>query len=669
MPNRLSLEKSPYLQQHKDNPVDWYPWGREAFQKAAQEKKPISLSIGSSPCHWCHVMAHESFEDEEIADILNHGYVCIKLDREERPDIDTVYMSVCQAMTGSGGWPLTIIMTPEQKPFFAGTYFPKNSCYGRPGLIDILRRILVLWSDKRRQLLQSSEQITASIQSQNPAGGRAPSRALLAHAFRLFQQQFDPQWGGFGSAPKFPSPHNLLFLMRYSQREALPLPLSMAELTLQAMADGGINDSIGGGFSRYSTDEKWLIPHFEKMLYDNALLILAYLEAFCITQKSDYRDIVRSTAGYLLRELTDEKGGFYCGQDADSGGIEGSYYVFTPAEIMQVLGASEGKHFCLQYGISEAGNFEGKNIPNRIGLAGSRWKPEDPRLKQLYLYRKKRTALHKDNKILLSWNAWAIIALARAGAFLGEPAYLETAKKAQRFIQSHMSKESPDQRLYLRFCDGEAAYDGQLEDYGVYTLALLNLYQLTFQAEYLEEAILWAEQSIALFEDQKAGGYYLYAFDAAPLIARPKEIYDGALPSGNSVMAMVLQRLALLTGEHKWQQAAKRQMEYCAYEIHDYPAGSAFSLLAMAKALYPHQELICVSRSGIPKDLLLPQNLTQLRDTSILVKTEENASLLEKCAPFTAAYPLPQKGCLYYLCENGSCQAPVNQLSQSIGRR
>ncbi len=666
MPNRLSFEKSPYLLQHKDNPVDWYPWSGEAFRKAAEEEKPILLSIGYSTCHWCHVMAHESFEDEEVADILNHGYVCIKLDREERPDIDAVYMSVCQAMTGSGGWPLTIIMTPEQKPFFAGTYFPRDSCYGRPGLKDILRQILVLWNHQRSQLLQSSEQITAAIQPERPAGRSTPSRSLLERACHMLQNQFDPQWGGFGDAPKFPSPHNLLFLMEYSRREALPLALSMAELTLEKMADGGIHDQIGGGFSRYSTDEAWLIPHFEKMLYDNALLILAYLEAFCITQKSGYKDIVHRTAGYILRELMDEQGGFYCGQDADSDGIEGSYYVFTPREITQVLGEKDGKAFCHQYGISEAGNFEGKNIPNRIGLTGPGWRPKDPRLKQLYLYRKKRAALHRDHKILLSWNAWAITALARTGACLGEPSYLEAAKKAHRFIRSHMAREETSQRLYLRFCDGEAAHEGQLEDYGVYALALLTLYQATFQPEYLEEAILRAEQCIALFEDIKAGGYYLNASDAAPLIARPKEVYDGALPSGNSVMAMVLQRLAFLTGESKWQQAAKRQMEYCAFEIQDYPAGSSFALLAMAEALYPHRELICVSRAGIPEELMLPQSSILLRDASVLVKTAENASQLEKCVPFSAAYPLPQEGCLYYLCENGTCRAPVSQLSQSI---
>lgn len=664
MSNRLSFEKSPYLLQHKDNPVDWYPWGPEAFQNAAREEKPIFLSIGYSTCHWCHVMAHESFEDEEVAAILNQGYICIKLDREERPDIDAVYMSVCQAMTGSGGWPLTIIMTPSQKPFFAGTYFPKETSFGRPGLIDILKQVLVLWNSQREYLLSGSERITEAIKANISSSGRkAPEQTLLTNAFRQFQAQFDPKWGGFGSAPKFPSPHNLLFLMEYSQKESAPSALSMAELTLQAMADGGIHDQIGGGFSRYSTDEKWLVPHFEKMLYDNALLILAYLEAFCITKKAEYADIAESTACYILRELTDKQGGFYCGQDADSDGIEGSYYVFTPEEIQRVLGAAEGRQFCLHYGISETGNFEGKSIPNRIGLSGHRWKCNGSWLKQLYLYRSRRTALHKDDKILLSWNAWAITSLARAGVFLGKPVYLEAARKAHRFIQSHLVKPDDTQRLYLRFRDGEAAHDGQLEDYGVYALALLTLYHVTFQVEYLEEAILRAEQCMDFFEDQKAGGYYIYASDAAPLIARPKETYDGALPSGNSVMAAVLQRLAYLTGEQKWSQAAKRQLEYCAYEIQSYPAGSSFALLAMSESLHPCRQLVCVSRTGIPEDLLLPQTLQLLRDTSVLVKTEENASRLAKCAPFTASYPLPREGHLYYLCENGTCQPPVSRLN------
>ncbi len=664
MRNRLSFEKSPYLLQHKENPVDWYPWCEEAFEKAALEGKPVFLSIGYSTCHWCHVMAHESFEDEEVAAILNRGYVSIKLDREERPDIDAVYMSACQAMTGSGGWPLTIIMTPGQKPFFAGTYFPKKSCYGNPGLVDILNEILRLWHYHKDVLIQNSEQLTAAIQPKQTGKITSPQKELLKKAYRFLQKQFDPKWGGFGHAPKFPSPHNLLFLMQYWQKEAQPLALSMAETTLQAMANGGIHDQIGGGFSRYSTDNMWLIPHFEKMLYDNALLIWSYLKAYQITGTPNYSSIASRTADYILRELTDEQGGFYCGQDADSDGTEGSYYAFTPMEICSILGELDGTIFCRQYGISETGNFEGNSIPNRIGLTGHEWSHKDQWLKKLYDYRLKRATLHKDRKILLSWNSWAIIALAKAGAILENNHYLDAAKKAQHFIQRVLTDKH--QRLYVRFCDGEAACMGNLEDYAVYALALLELYEITFQTEYLAEAILRAEQILRFFKDPEAGGYYMNASDAKQLISRPKELYDGALPSGNSVTAMVFQKLSFLTGAHKWQKAAREQLEYCASQIYDAPSSSTFALLAMANALYPHKELLCVCREGVPEDLKSNQALMLYHEISILVKTAENAANLAELAPFTAAYPIPSKGCLYYLCEQNACKPPVNKISQLL---
>ena len=673
MSNRLKSEKSPYLLQHKDNPVNWYPWCEEAFRRAKEEDKPIFLSIGYSTCHWCHVMAHESFEDETAAQILNQGYICIKVDREERPDIDAVYMSVCQAVTGSGGWPLTIVMTPEQKPFFAGTYFPRERYYGRPGLVDILRELLSLWKDRREELVRAGEEITAAINrtgsAANPGNSRISRRdnAILRKAYQIFAQQFDPVWGGFGSAPKFPAPHNLLFLMRYAEEEEGcradgegSEALHMAERTLDAMAEGGIHDHIGGGFSRYSTDERWLVPHFEKMLYDNALLILAYLEIYRLTGKEKYADTVRHTADYILRELTDVGGGFYCGQDADSDGVEGKYYVFTPEEAESVLGKDDGQAFCRLYGITEEGNFEGKSIPNRIekttGSVRSSW------IQAMYEYRLSRTKLHKDDKILLSWNAWTILAFARAGAALKEDGYLEAAKRAQRFIETHMTGE--DNRLYLRYCDGETAHKGQLEDYAVYTLALLELYGATFQTEYLGNAILRAQQMAEFFEDSEAGGYYISASDAGRLIARPKEIYDGAIPSGNSAAAMALQRLALLTGENRWQEAAGRQLGFCVGEIQEYPAGYSYALLAMADAIYPHKELVCTVSGRMSEELRMQLADLAAGGMSILVKTEENQEELAECAPFTAEYPIPQEGEMYYLCEDGACRAPVKTLQQ-----
>ncbi len=590
MSNRLKDEKSPYLIQHKDNPVDWYPWCEEAFRKAEEQNKPIFLSIGYSTCHWCHEMAHESFEDEEVAEILNQGYVSIKVDREERPDIDSVYMSVCQVLTGQGGWPLTIIMTPEQKPFFAGTYFPREQYYGRPGLKDILRKVLELWRDRREDLIRDGEEITAAINRASTAqkdrpGNLLSEKELLRKAYHTFKEQFDPVWGGFGGAPKFPAPHNLLFLMRYAGEEGKNDALRMAEITLDAMMNGGIHDHIGGGFSRYSTDEKWLVPHFEKMLYDNALLILAYLEAYRITGKDKYEDTVRHTADYILRELTDSQGGFYCGQDADSEGVEGRYYVFTPEEVTAVLGEEEGREFCSRYGITREGNFEGKSIPNRIGRCGGdggqaeTWEFKANQIKKIYDYRLKRSSLHKDDKILLSWNAWTILALARAGAVLKEERYLDAARRVREFIEGHMT--DAEGRLCLRYRDGEAAFRGQLEDYAVYVLALLELYQVDLQKEYLTEAVRRAGQMRQFFEDAREGGYYIYASDAVPLIARPKEMHDGALPSGNSAALMVLGKLAALTGEEGWQEAFDRQARYCAGEIQEYPAGYSFALLAM----------------------------------------------------------------------------------------
>lgn len=659
MANNLRMEKSPYLLQHKDNPVDWYPWCEEAFQKAAAADKPIFLSIGYSTCHWCHVMAHESFEDAEIAKLLE-SFVCIKVDREERPDIDAVYMTVCQALTGSGGWPLTIFMTPEQKPFFAGTYFPKTSRYGQIGLMELLPKIAYLWHTQREKLLESGNQIAAALRQTQAAVSGTPDMALLREGCRFLETSFDARWGGFGAAPKFPTPHNLLFLMRMHETEHKPKSLQMAETTLTAMAAGGIFDHIGGGFSRYSTDEKWLIPHFEKMLYDNALLILAYLEAFQLTQKQSYADIARRTADYILRELADPGGGFYCGQDADSDGVEGKYYALTPDEIFRVLGAESGAAFCRLYNITESGNLEGRNIPNRIGQTGGGWSSDDPRLEKLLAYRRGRTHLHVDHKILLSWNGWAVLALGRAGGVLNDGRYLHAAMQANEFIEAHMT--NPGGRLYLRFCDGEAAHTGQLDDYATYALALTELYRWTLHAKYLKEAVFRVKQMTELFEDTAHGGYYITAHDAESLIARPKETYDGAIPSGNSVAAMVLERLSALTGETFWREAADRQQQFMAGQIAGHPAGHCFALLAMAQALLPHKELLCTG-SNFPKEGITYLRNHPAHNLSMLYKSAENEKEISRLAPFTKAYPVSSDA-VWYLCENGACRIPEKSFSE-----
>ena len=659
MSNRLKQEKSPYLMQHGENPVDWYPWGEEAFQRAMKEDKPIFLSIGYSTCHWCHVMAHESFADLEVADLLNREFISIKVDREERPDIDAVYMSVCQAMTGSGGWPLTIFMTPEQKPFFAGTYFPKDGSYSRYGLMDLLERVADLWKNNRKELLRAGNQITEAINQEQAGNGQKPDRQLVERAYGQLAQRFDHKWGGFGPAPKFPTPHNLLFLMRYAEVTQEPNAMKMMEITLEDMAHGGIFDHIGGGFSRYSTDEMWLVPHFEKMLYDNALLLIAYAKAYQHTKRECFADTAHRTARYLLLELTSEEGGCYCGQDADSEGVEGKHYVFTPEEVKAVLGVEDGSEFCSLYDITDSGNFEGKSIPNRIYSSENGWERDDPRLYKLYNYRLSQTQLHKDDKILLSWNAWAMIGLAKAGQVLTEPSYLDAAIRIHEFIESKMVTEHD--RLYLRYRDGEAAYVGQLDDYAVYALALLELYRVTFDVKYLQAAIHRAKQMVELFEDKNKGGYFMTAFDGEQLIARPKETYDGAMPSGNSVAAMVLQTLASLTGERSWQAAADRQFSYLAGEIGEYPSASCFGVLAMMGALYLHRELVCASSDGMPGELAEYLKEHPADDLHVLLKTKDNAETLAECAPFTKDYPIPGQGTMYYLCENGACKAPVSE--------
>ena len=662
MANRLQNEKSPYLLQHMDNPVDWYPWCEEAFRRAKQEDKPVFLSIGYSTCHWCHVMAHESFEDREVAETLNRDFISIKVDREERPDIDAVYMSVCQAVTGSGGWPLTILMTPQQKPFFAGTYFPRRGAYGRMGLTDLLERVAYLWKENREDLIRAGNDITAAISHSASGSEMIPDRSTVERAFAQLARIFDVKWGGFGHAPKFPTPHNLLFLMRYSAVMQEPGAMKMARLTLDDMARGGIHDPIGGGFSRYSTDEKWLVPHFEKMLYDNALLLMAYVKAYQHTKQEGFADTAHRTARYILRELRSEEGGIFCGQDADSDGVEGKYYIFTPEEVKRILGESGGDEFCRLYDITDNGNFEGKNIPNRIQAREPAWTRDDPRLIKLYDYRKKRTHLHRDDKILLSWNAWAIIALAQAGFVLDEPSYLDAAMKIHRFIEEKMTDASD--RLWLRYRDGEAANAGQLEDYAIYALAILELYRTTFDSAYLNQAIHRAKQMVGLFEDKQHGGYFMTASDAEMLIARPKETYDGAIPSGNSVAAMVLQKLAYLTGEGEWQEAANRQMNFLAGRISEYPASSCLGVLAMMDALYPHRELVCAASGDIPEELLNHLKVNPAEDLSVLVKTTSNARELAECAPFTEDYPIPEHGAMFYLCENGACKAPVDSFSK-----
>lgn len=667
--NRLIHEKSPYLLQHAHNPVDWYPWGNEAFEKAKREDKPVFLSIGYSTCHWCHVMAHESFEDDEAADILNKYFVSVKVDREERPDVDAVYMSVSQAMTGSGGWPLTIIMTPEQKPFFAGTYLPKNSKYGRIGLIELLEEIYILWVNDRKKIDTASRDISSALQREKTASQINVNnlRELVKKGYNQLERNFDARWGGFGVAPKFPTPHNLLFLMQYSKAEKELKALKMVEKTLEQMYRGGIFDHIGGGFSRYSTDEKWLVPHFEKMLYDNALLAYAYIEAYTLSRRPFYKEVVEKTLEYVLRELTNSQGAFLCGQDADSEGVEGKYYVFRPEEVKAQLGNEDGEYFCKYYGIDKAGNFELASIPNLI--KNTDYEKSDVRIRKLALkmldYRARRTVLHKDDKVLTSWNALMIAAMAKAALITDNPKYFESAKKAERFISENLVDSSG--RLMVRWREGEAAIQGHIDDYAFYVFSLLEMYKYSFDTVYLKKALNYAKRLTNLFFDNEDGGFYFTASDAEKLIMRPKELYDGAIPSGNSVAALSLIRLARLCGDTEIQSFADKQLKYIASGIEDYPAAYCFSLLSLLSEDYPSAELICVDGGKeTPFDLLKFIKDFPKFNLSIVLKNEESKESLKDVAPFSESYKIPDAGSLYYLCKGQACSPPESSIEKVI---
>lgn len=663
--NRLIHEKSPYLLQHAYNPVNWYPWGNEAFETARKEDKPIFLSIGYSTCHWCHVMERESFEDAEVAERLNRDFVCIKVDREERPDVDAVYMEVCQALTGSGGWPLTIFMTPEQEPFFAGTYFPKNSRFGSIGLMDLLGSVAQQWRDRREKIVRSGKEITEAIRGGAEKKTGQPSKQLIHDAEKQLSDHFDSRNGGFGTSPKFPTPQNLFFLLRFAVLENKERALSMVEKTLRQMYRGGIFDHIGYGFSRYSTDAEWLVPHFEKMLYDNALLTMAYLEAYQITGTDFYKMVAVKVMDYILREMTDIGGGFYCAQDADSEGEEGKYYVFTPGEILSLLGKEDGEAFNRTFHITEDGNFEGKSIPNLMGREDDQSMEERIArlLPRVYQYRKERTELRVDDKILTSWNALMIAALAKAYRILGDSQYLDAAEKAMRFLTDHLMNE--DGGLRVRWRDGEAAGVGGLDDYAFSVWALLNLYDATFDVHYLELAAALNREMINRFYDQENGGFFLSDKEAEPLIRRPKETYDGAIPSGNSVAASCMLKLFALTGDTKLRETAEEQLAFLAAAAQEYPAGYCFALLAMMSALYPSKEIVCVVKDKAemePLKALLRKKF--LFNTAVLVKNAENAQRLEKVAEFTKAYAPDKEKSAYFVCENNVCAPPVYTLEE-----
>ena len=641
--NHLINETSPYLLQHAENPVDWYPWGKEAFDRAKAEDKPIFLSIGYSTCHWCHVMAHESFEDSEIADILNRYFISIKVDREERPDLDSIYMSVCQTLTGSGGWPTSIFITADQKPFLAGTYFPKNSNHGQFGLKELLLAIHEKWQNDRVTLLSSADKITAALTDTTKAETTVDDQ-LLNDAIQIYEQSFDKKYGGFGSAPKFPAPHNLLFIMQQYQKYGNHELMNMVETTLTQMYVGGMFDHIGYGFCRYSTDRIFLVPHFEKMLYDNALLISAYCKAYQITKKSFYRDVAEKTAQYVLTEMTSKDGGFFSAQDADSDGVEGKYYLFEPNEIIELLGKHDGVLFNEFYDITKEGNFEGKSIPNLMHTDFSTGR-FDEFLPTIREYRRKRCHLNIDDKILTSWNSLMITALCALYRISRNTEYLAVAIKANNFIEKELYNQHT---LYVSYRNGNCSGKGFLDDYANYIYALLSLYDATLDNAYLERAKDFARKAKDNFFDFETGGFYLYGKDNEVLILRPKECYDGAIPSGNSMMANCLIKLNSLMPDADMEDVLQKQLGYLCGEARNYPSGYAMFLLALSDAIDPPTIVTVVVKDKA--DLAqLPFKLPL--DVHVRVFYEQNTQ-----------YKMINDKTTYYVCGNHSCHPPVNEL-------
>ncbi|MGB8328564.1 MAG: thioredoxin domain-containing protein, partial [Polyangiales bacterium] len=584
MANHLRNETSPYLLQHVDNPVDWYPWGEEAMQLAKEQDKPVLLSIGYAACHWCHVMAHESFEDEATAAQMNADFINVKVDREERPDIDSIYMQAVTAMIGRGGWPMTVFLTPDGKPFYAGTYFPNEPRHGMPSFKQILTGVTKAWHGDRANVVSSATEVAEQLQALSGVGfeERALDEDVFRQALRGLGQRFDPNWGGFGDAPKFPQPMTIEFLLRESVRSASSHALEMAEVTLRKMAEGGMYDQLGGGFARYSVDHRWMVPHFEKMLYDNAQLARVYLHAWQLTGNALYRRITEETLDYVLREMRHEGGGFYSSQDADSEGVEGKFYVWSAGEIRDALG-DEADPFMRAYGVSDQGNWEGHNILH-VHLDAATLATQlgiDPEALQMRLARA-RTMLYElrctriwpglDDKVLTSWNALMLAALAEAGRALGRSDYVEAARANARFLHRTMRRDSG--RLLRTWKAGSAAkYNAYLEDYAYLADGLLALYEATFEPQWVAWAGELAELMLAHFRDDENGGFFDTSDDHEQLIHRPKDLQDNAVPSAGSMAANVLARLSLLMGNGQYWQVAERSTATMSKFMSQYPSG------------------------------------------------------------------------------------------------
>jgi len=687
--NRLKNEKSPYLLQHADNPVDWYAWGEEAFKRAEKENKPIFLSIGYSTCHWCHVMEHESFEDPEVAKLMNDAFVSIKVDREERPDIDNVYMQVCRMLSkGSCGWPLTIFMTPDKKPFFAATYIPKYQRFGRTGMMQLIPNVKKAWTENHNDLLNSANQVTAALNKSNQTSVSQSVNLdtnTLKLAFKQLENRFDTVNGGFGTARKFPSPHNYLFLLRYWKRSGDNKPLDMVEKTLINMRQGGIYDQIGFGFHRYSIVPDWLVPHFEKMLYDQAMIAMAYIEAYQATGKRIYRQTAEEIFTYVLRDMTDSKGGFYSAEDADSEGKEGKFYLWTKEEITKILGNENNKLFINIYNVKEGGNFRGdaeeghenKNIlhlnkflsesASTFNLSENELEISIERSRQeLFEEREERVHPYKDDKVLTDWNGLMIAAMAKGARAFDEPRYEKASKHAADFILNNMITK--DGRLLHRYRDGKAGIKAHVDDYAFLIWGLIELYETNFDVLYLQTAIDLNETLIKHYWDDVNGGFYFTADDGEELLIRQKEIYDGAIPSGNSVAMLNLLRLGRITANAQYEEKASLIQSIFSDRLKRGPSGFAQVMSALDFGIGPSHEIVIV---GDPNAKDTESMLKALRkqfipNKVVLLKPIGEASAITSIAEFTKGQSALNGKATAYVCKNYICHFPTNDIDKML---
>jgi uncharacterized protein YyaL (SSP411 family) len=695
--NRLIDEKSPYLLQHAHNPVDWYPWGAEAFEKARQESKPIFLSIGYSTCHWCHVMERESFENEAIAALMNRDFVAIKVDREERPDVDRIYMAFVQATTGGGGWPMSVWLTPELQPFYGGTYFPPEQRYGHPGFPMVLERVAEAWRQDRERIEQSGretiEQLSkqSAVASAGPGSALRPDRNTLDSGFYVFRRSFDARYGGFGEAPKFPRPVALNFLLRYYARAKSLEALDMVTVTLREMAKGGMYDQLGGGFHRYSVDARWFVPHFEKMLYDQAQLAVSYLEAFQITGEASYGETARGILDYVLRDMRDPDGGFYSAEDADSviDGAhpeekgEGAFYVWTQSEIEAVAGQPSAEWFCHRFGVEREGNvrndphaeFSGKNIlyqAHSIEETARRFdRPvadiQDGILQtaaKLLSARGARVRPHLDDKILTAWNGLMISAFAKAGAVLAEPRYADAARRAADFLANRMYGAETG-ALLRRFRQGAAAIPGFLDDYAFFSRALLDLYETGFELRDLELAIRLTEKMVELFEDTENGAFYSTAAGDPSLVMRIKEDYDGAEPSGNSIAVLNLLRLAQITDRQDFRASAARALEAFGSRMVAAPVGVPQMLVAYDFSISKAKQVVLVGERDAPdmRQLLAAFYSRFVPHGIVLLVNAESRAALARYLPTVADMTAIGGQATAYVCEDYTCQLPTQDVT------